>query len=120
MGMVVGFSCEGRADSCTPNAIELLFIANTANWSFQGKHEVNLLVDGKPITAGKADWDGTVNSGDDLTEYMDTNISPELLTTMSKAKPVDVQIGNFEFSLTEKNLLALMDIFLHLAVVEKR
>jgi hypothetical protein len=120
MEMIIGFSCEGQVDSCAPNLVEFLFIANTASWCFQGPHEVNLLMDGKPVALGKSTGDGTVNAGDDLTEYIDPTISPELLTTLSKAKSVDVEIGNFEFSLTDKNFLALKDAVLHLAVAEKK
>src|SRR6266576_1946471 len=106
MNMGVGFSCEGQVDDCTPASIELLFVASTTDWSFQGHHDVNLLIDGKPLTAGKSDHDGTVNSGSDLTEYVDTNITPEVLIAMAKAKTaVEVQIGQFEFPLTYKNLL---------------
>jgi hypothetical protein len=52
-------------------------------------HVVNFLIDGKPATAGKTDWDGQVLEADNLVEYNDTTISPELLTKLAEAKTVD-------------------------------
>jgi len=76
MGMVVGFSCEGQVYSCKPAGVELLFIASTSDWTMKGGKTVNLLIDGKPATAGKADWDGQVLEAESLVEYNDTTISP--------------------------------------------
>ncbi len=114
MGMVVGFSCEGQVDSCKPAGVELLFIASTSDWTMKGGKTVNLLIDGKPATAGKADWDGQVLEAESLVEYNDTTISPELLTKLAEAKTVDVQIGLFEFSLTDANLASIRDIAAHM------
>jgi len=116
MGMIVGFPCQGQVTGCTKsgNSIELLFVGYTSDWSFHRDCDVELLIDGRPASAGKADWDGTVRGSDDLVEYMDTHISPELLRAMSQAKAVEVQLGGFNFSLTGKNLAALRDVATHL------
>jgi len=113
MGMIVGFTCEGQVDGCTPKAVELLFMGYTSDWEMKDGHGVNLLIDGKPETAGTADWDGQVLEADNLVEYNDTNISLELLKKLAAAKKVDVQIGLFEFSLTDANLAAIRDIAGH-------
>jgi hypothetical protein len=113
LGMVVGFTCEGHVDSCTPARIEFLFIGHTSDWVMNGKNAVNLLIDGKPETAGTADWDGQVLEAENLAEYLDTMISPELLAKMAGAKTVDVEIGVFEFSLTAANLASIRDIAAH-------
>jgi hypothetical protein len=114
MSTVVAFHCEGQVDRCQPATIELLFIAHTSDWQMHGKNEVTLLIDGKPVIAGKADWDGQVLEAENLVEYNDTNISPGLLVKLAGAKKVDVQIGVFEFSLTDKNFVAIRDIATHL------
>ncbi len=114
MGMVIGFSCEGQVDTCKPAKVELLFIARTSDWRMKGGNAVNLLIDGKPATAGKADWDGQVLEADSLVEYNDTTIDPELLTNLAEAKTVDVQIGLFEFSLTAANLASIRDLAAHM------
>lgn len=113
MGMVVGFGCEGQVDSCKPTQVELLFVARTADWTMKGNLPVNLLIDGKPDSAGKADWDGQVLEADNLAEYNDLSVSPELLVKLAGAKTVDVQIGLFEFSLTDANLASVRDIAGH-------
>ena len=113
MGMVIGFVCEGQVDSCKPAGVELLFIGYTSDWMMNGKHEVNLLIDGKPFIAGKADWDGQVLEAENLVEYNDMTVSPELLGKLAGAKTVDVQIGLFEFSLTDANLASIRDIASH-------
>jgi len=89
MGMVIGFSCEGQVDICKPVGVDLLFIAHTSDWTMKGGHVVNLLIEGKPATAGNTDWDGQVLEADNLVEYNDTTISPELLTKLAEAKTVD-------------------------------
>jgi len=115
MGMVIGFSCEGQVDTCKePVGIELLFIARTADWAIKSGNTVTLLIDGKAATAGKAAWDGQVLGAENLVEYNDTNISPGLLIQLAKANTVDVQIGLFEFSLTDANLAAITDIARHI------
>jgi PEGA domain len=113
IGVVFGFSCEGQVDSCKPPRVELLFIAHTSNWTMKGGKTVNLLIDGKPATAGNADWDGQVLEADNLVEYNDATIDPELLTKLADAKTVDVQIGLFEFSLTDANLASIRDLAAH-------
>jgi hypothetical protein len=113
MGIIVGFTCEGQVDSCKPKNVELLFIAHTSDWTMNGNLPVNLLIDGKPDNAGKADWDGQVLEAENLVEYNDITISPELLTKLAGAKTVEVQIGVFEFSLTDSNLASLKDITSH-------
>jgi hypothetical protein len=90
MGMVAGFSCEGQVEICKPARIDLLFVAHTSNWTMKGGKTINLLIDGKPDTAGKAGWDGQVLGADDLVEYNDTNIRPDLLIKLAEAKTVDV------------------------------
>jgi hypothetical protein len=117
MNVIVGFACEGQVESCHPSSIELLFIATTSDWHMSGGGQVNLLIDGKPASAGKASWDGQVLGADDLREYLDTNISPELLIKLAKAKTVDVQIGLFDFSLTDKNFAALKDVTTHVVSI---
>lgn len=114
MGVVPGFSCEGQVESCKPAGVELLFIAYTSDWEMKGRQVVNLLIDGKPATAGKADWDGQVLGADNLVEYNDTTIAPELLIQLAEAKTVEVQIGLFEFSLTDANLASIRDIAAHM------
>jgi hypothetical protein len=114
MGVVVAFGCDGQAEGCDPQAIELLFIASTSDWRMNGQNEVNLLIDGKPDSAGKASWDGQVLDAEDLREYLDTNIGPKLLVKLANAKTVDVQIGVFQFSLTPSNIAAFKDIATHL------
>ncbi|MGA8068621.1 MAG: PEGA domain-containing protein, partial [Terriglobales bacterium] len=113
MGMVIGFTCEGQVDSCKPAAVELLLVGHTSDWMMNGKHVVNLLIDGNPVTAGKADWDGQVLEAENLVEYNDMTIGPELLAKLAGAKTVDVQIGVFEFSLTDANLASIKDIASH-------
>jgi hypothetical protein len=113
MGMVIGFICEGQVDSCIPHGVELLFVAHTSSWEMNGRNEVNFLIDGKPETAGKASWDGQVLDADDLLEYNDVIVSQELLTQLAGARSVDVQIGAFQFSLTDSNLSAIKDIATH-------
>jgi hypothetical protein len=113
MGIVAGFSCEGKVDSCKPKNVELLFVARTSEWHMNGNLSVNLLIDGKPATAGKANWDGQVLEAESLVEYNDTNISPELLAQLAGAKSVEVQIGAFEFSMTSENLAALRSLWAH-------
>jgi len=113
MGMVIGFTCDGQVDSCAPNMVELLFIGYTSDWTMKGGNTVTLLIDGKPVTAGKAGWDGQVLDADDLVEYNDVTIGPELLKKMASAKAVDVQLGLFEFSLTDANLASIREIASH-------
>ena len=113
--IVTGFTCKGQVDKCNPRVVELLFIAYTADWSMNGHLTVNLLIDGVPDTAGKSDWDGHVSDARNLIEYIDTNISPELLLKLSKAKAVSVQIGSFEFDLTGSNLVELRNLANHLS-----
>jgi hypothetical protein len=113
MTMTVGFSCDGQVTACMPKTVELLFAASTSDWMMRGNNEVNLLIDGKPASAGKADWDGQVLDADSLVEYNDAQISPDLLEKLAAAKTVDVQIGLFEFSLTDANLAAFRDIAAH-------
>ncbi len=110
MGMVIGFTCEGQVDNCKPAGVELLFVGYTSDWAMNGKHVVNLLVDGRPVTAGKSDWDGQVLGAENLVEYNDMTISLDLLTKLAGAKTVDVQIGLFEFSLTDDNLASIRDV----------
>jgi hypothetical protein len=59
------------------------------------------------------DWDGQVLEAEKLVEYNDITISPELLVKLAGAKTVDVQIGVFEFSLTDANLASIRDIATH-------
>ena len=113
MGVVVGFSCPGQVDDCKPSEVELLFIGYTSDWTMKGQHTLNLLIDGKPTSAGKVDWDGQVLEAEKLVEYNDITISPELLVKLAGAKTVDVQIGVFEFSLTDANLASIRDIATH-------
>ncbi len=113
MSMVVAFTCEGQVNICKPGSVELLFIAHTSDWMMKGGKTVNLLIDGKPATAGKADWDGQVLQAENLVEYNDITITPELLTKLADAKTVDVQIGLFEFSLTDANSASIRDIASH-------
>jgi PEGA domain len=113
IGMVVAFSCDGQVDSCKPSAVELLFIGYTSDWTMKGNNEINFLIDGKAHSAGKADWDGQVLNADALVEYNDATINPELLAELVEAKRVDVQIGLFEFSLTDANLASIRDIATH-------
>lgn len=113
MGVVLGFTCEGHVDTCKPSDVELIFIGHTSDWTMKGNAEVNLIIDGKPQTAGKADWDGQVLEADDLVEYNDLTISPKLLDDLAEAKAADVQVGLFEFSLTEANLTSIRDIATH-------
>jgi hypothetical protein len=115
VGVDVGFSCGGRVYMCTPAAVELLFVVRTTSRLFQNARTVRFLIDGNPVYAGKAEWDGTVMDADDLRETLDMNISPELLARLAKAKVVEVQTGIFQFSLTEKNFLALQDIATYLS-----
>lgn len=113
LGVVLGFTCVGHVDACKPSEVELLFIGHTSEWTMKGNAQVTLLIDGKPQTAGKADWDGQVLDADDLVEYNDLSISPKLLDDLAEAKAVDVQVGLFEFSLTEANLASIRDIATH-------
>jgi hypothetical protein len=113
MGVVVGFTCDGQVESCKPSQVELLFIGHTSDWEMKGNNEVNLLIDGRADSAGKADWDGQVLSADDLVEYNDVSISPELLAGLAEAKAVDIQIGLFEFSLSDANLVSIRDVATH-------
>jgi len=110
MGMIVGFTCDGQVDSCKPSEVELLFIGHTSDWTMNGNNEVNFLIDGKAKSLGKAAWDGQVLSADDLREYNELTISPELLAELAEAQAVDVQIGPFEFSLTDADLASIRDM----------
>lgn len=112
VGLGASLACEGQVTKCTPKVIELLFIGNTADWSMKCDH-INLLIDGKPETI-KADWDGQVLSGDDLREYIDTNPTPELLVELANAKTVDVQIGLFDFTLSDTAIAVLKDLATHI------
>jgi hypothetical protein len=114
MEMTISFACEGQVDSCKPTGVELLFVAHTSDWVMNERNRVvNLLSDGKPDNAGKASWDGQVLEAENLVEYNDTTISPELLTKLARAKTIEVQIGLFEFSLTDANLASIRDIAGH-------
>lgn len=113
MGMVVAFTCEGQVAACKPSEVELLFIGYTSDWTMGRNAEVNFLIDGKPESGGNADWDGQVLGADNLREYNDVTISPELLVKFAEARAVDVQIGLFEFSLTDANLDSIKDIATH-------
>lgn len=112
-GMVVAFRCPGRAQVCKPSIVELLFIGYTSDWVMNGNLRVILLIDGKAVPAGRAEWDGEVIEADSLMEDNDLNISLALLKRMAAAKSIDVQIGEFEFSLTGANLAAIKDIASH-------
>jgi hypothetical protein len=113
--MVVGFSCDGEVSTCSPKGVELLFVAHTSNWVWNGSSKVTtLLIDNKPVDVGKADWDGTVVEADNLVEYLDTNIDRELLEKLSQAKTVEVQIGEIQFALTDANLDAIHSLSSHL------
>lgn len=116
MWLVVGFSCDGDAQqtTCTPDSVELLFIANTTTWVGGHGSSATLLVDGEPENLGKADWDGQVLNADDLIEYYDLDISPALLRRMAKAQKIEVQLGVMEFALTDENLYDIRDIASHL------
>jgi hypothetical protein len=109
MVMVISFDCPGQVESCTPKSVQLFFVAYTSDWVMSGRHTVNLLLDGKPEAAGDADWDGQVLDAEDLAEYNGLSVSPALLAKMADAKAVDVQIGVFEFSLTDSNLASIRD-----------
>lgn len=116
MGMVIGFLCAEQVKKCEPAGVALLFVGHTSSWRMHGSNEVSLLIDGKPASAGKASWNGQVLKGDDLREYNEATVSPELLDKLAGAKTVDVQIGVFEFSLTDANLAAIRDIASHAGV----
>ena len=112
-GMIVAFNCQGQVQHCRPSIIELLFIGYTSDWIMNGNNVVNLLIDDKPASAGKAEWDGQVLEVDNLVEYNDTNISLALFKRLAGAKSVDVQVAGFEFSLTDANLAAIRDLASH-------
>jgi hypothetical protein len=113
MGMVTAFGCQGQVESCIPLGIELLFVAHTSDWVMNERNEVNFLIDGRPEAAGKASWDGQVLEAEDLVEYNDVFVSQTLLARLASARSVDVQIGAFEFSLTDTNLSSLRDAATH-------
>jgi hypothetical protein len=113
MGMIVGFRCPGQAQHCKPSIIEVLFTAYTSDWTMNGNNHAIFLIDGKPLSAGHAEWDGQVIDVDSLMEFNDLNIGPVLFRRLAGAKSIDVQIGSFEFSLTDANLAAIKDIASH-------
>lgn len=113
MGMIVHFNCPGRAQSCKPAIVELLFVGYTSDWIMNGNNRAIFLIDGKAASGGHVDWDGHVIEADSLLEDNDLNISLPLLKRLAGAKSVDVQIGEFEFSLSDENLAAIKDIASH-------
>ena len=107
-----GFSCPGEVESCRPTKVEILFVASTADWAFQGSKEANFLIDGKPLSA-TFDHDGQVLGGDDLIEYLDVLAEPSVLVAIGKAQKVEVQLGHFEFELTTENIANLRALAQH-------
>jgi hypothetical protein len=108
-----GFTCPGEATRCVPTKVEILFIASTSDWQFSGNRRVRFLVDGSPVDGGQASWDGSVNGAENLTEYIDVNVLPDLLRKIGGAKNVEVQLGVFQFSLTTRNLEGLKALASH-------
>ena len=107
------FDCPGQAQ-CVPKDITIGFWAQTRAWAFLGVHEVTILADGQKIqgpaitnqsTAGAVGALGVPMSGTGLLdENVYVNVSPVLFEQIANAKSVDVQIGSWTFSFTQKNL----------------
>jgi hypothetical protein len=114
MLMGLTFDCPGPAIGCIPPAVNLAFTARTTEWTMQGSHPVDLLIDGAPEHLGNAAWDGHVFAGDDLEEYNDVLISPAVLRKMAAAKSIEVQIGVVEFSLSKANMSSIRDAAAHM------
>jgi len=113
MEMIVAFRCPGQAQRCKPSIIEVLFTAYTSDWTMNGNNQAIFLIDGKPSSTIRSEWDGQVIEADSFVEFNDLNVGPALFRRLAGAKSIDVQIGSFEFSLTDANLAALRDIGKH-------
>jgi hypothetical protein len=121
IGVAVGFICDGQVDGCKPTGrnIELMFLADSAGMRFDKLRDVILLIDGKAHSLGKASWDYVSRTdidadGDIVDESLDSSIDMNLLTALAKAKVVEVQIGIYQFTLSDDNLAAFRDIATHL------
>ncbi len=109
--MIAAISCAGQVTHCVPIAVEFLLVGQTVNWCMRAK-SISLLIDGQSESV-PATWDGQVLSGSDLREYISANPTAELLVKLANAKTVDVQIGQFEFSLNDASRVALIDLLTH-------
>lgn len=101
------FDCAGKVLMCTPKSVNLLFVASTSDWQFSKLRTIRLLVDGARFDLGEYRWDGKVFQGDELIEFMNFSISPQLLKKLATAHRIEVQLSTFEFLLSAENLAAL-------------
>ena len=117
MDVQAEIACRGQLDVGCPTSASsgfLIFTATTSGWHFSDNRELILLIDGEPLKVGTTSWDGQVLDADDLREYLEIETGPLLLIRLAKAKTVEVQLGIFEFPLTEENLAVFKELNVHL------
>jgi hypothetical protein len=115
-----GFVCRGERVQCTPTTVEIIFVASTSDWQFSADRQAHFFVDGTPLDAGTFSWDGRVNSAGHLTEFIDIDVSPGILSTIADAKQVEVQLGLFQFNLLPQNVAGLAALADHLTTATSK
>lgn len=91
-----------------PATVVFLFHASSSDWQYLRCHNVDLLLDGKPLQVGDAKHDGTVGNGY-VIEHISLQMAVSSLLAIAASKQVDGRICRTEFRLDTPELTALTD-----------
>lgn len=84
----------------------LSFSRPSEHWRYLRCHSVDMLVDGQPLSLGRAEHDGSVYMGG-VGETVSVQLTPDALRRVTTAREVRVRVCNDAWTLSDEMLSAL-------------
>lgn len=104
-----GYAYQGQVTR-QPDTVILIFGTQSRGWSFAVSRDLTLLVDGERLSLGTTGHQGEPGSylgSSWVREAMFVQLPYGVFNKIANAKAVEVQLGSFEFALTERHLEGL-------------
>lgn len=107
-------TCPGH-DKC-PSVTSRIFLftlrATPNYWMFNGQsRDVDFLLDGQPISAGRYQWDGHVSGDGTYAESEAFVMSAQNFALLTHAQKATVRVGTVEFSFTHSDIALFKNLF---------